>query len=155
MDVLSEVLRVMRLSGAVHFLGTFTQPWAFLSSSPDMLPARLEPGAESITQFHVMVSGRCCWGSCGKLPPIELETRDVFVVARGDQHVMTTDLELTPYRSRRSMRSLRETRQLSSDMAEAEKRPDLFAAICIPTSASARSSMQCQHFFASVYATAG
>jgi len=95
MDVLSEVLRVMRLSGAVHFLGKFTHPWAFLSSSPDMLPARLEPGAESITQFHVMVSGRC-WVTCGKLPPIELETGDVFVVARGDQHVMTSDPELTP-----------------------------------------------------------
>ncbi len=59
MDVLSEVLRVIRLSGAVHFLGKFTEPWAFVSSSPDMLPARLEPGAESITPFHVIVSGSC------------------------------------------------------------------------------------------------
>jgi len=36
MDVPSEVPRVIRLSGAVHFLAKFTQPWAFLSSSPDM-----------------------------------------------------------------------------------------------------------------------
>jgi AraC-like DNA-binding protein len=95
MDVLSEVLRVIRLSGAIHFLGEFTEPWAFMSSSPDMLPARLEPGAESITPFHVMVSGRC-WVSCGKLPPIALEKGDVFVVARGDQHVMTSDPGLVP-----------------------------------------------------------
>jgi AraC family transcriptional regulator, alkane utilization regulator len=46
MDVLSEVLRIVRLSGAIHFLGEFTQPWAFTSSWPDMPPARLEPGAE-------------------------------------------------------------------------------------------------------------
>jgi hypothetical protein len=28
LDVLSEVLRVVRLSGAIHFRGEFTQPWA-------------------------------------------------------------------------------------------------------------------------------
>src|SRR5262245_11436513 len=95
MDVLSEVLRVIRLSGAIHFLGEFTEPWAFMSSSPDMLPARLEPGAESITPFHVMVSGRC-WVSFGKLPPIALEKGDVFVGARADQHVMTSDPGLVP-----------------------------------------------------------
>jgi len=27
-DVLSEVLRVVRLSGAIHFCGEFTHPWA-------------------------------------------------------------------------------------------------------------------------------
>ena len=53
MDVLSEVLRVIRLSGAIHFRGEFTRPWAFISSSPDMLPVRLLPGAESISVFHV------------------------------------------------------------------------------------------------------
>jgi AraC-like DNA-binding protein len=95
MDVLSEVLRVVRLSGAIHFRGEFTRPWAFMSSSPDMLPARLEPGAESITPFHVSTSGRC-WFSCGKLPPVMLETGDVIVIARGDQHVMASDLGMTP-----------------------------------------------------------
>jgi AraC family transcriptional regulator, alkane utilization regulator len=95
MDVLSEVLHVIRLSGAVHFLGNFTRPWAFMSSSPDMLPARLEPGAESITPFHVAVSGRC-WLACGKLPPVLLEAGDVIVITRGDQHVMASDLGLTP-----------------------------------------------------------
>jgi AraC family transcriptional regulator, alkane utilization regulator len=95
MDVLSEVLRVIRLSGAVHFLGKFTRPWAFMSSSPDMLPARLEPSAESITPFHVAVSGRC-WLACGKLPPILLERGDVIVISRGDQHIMTSDPGLKP-----------------------------------------------------------
>jgi AraC-like DNA-binding protein len=95
MDVLSEVLHVIRLSGAVHFLGKFTRPWAFMSSSPDMLPGRLEPGAESITPFHVAVCGRC-WLSCGKLPPVLLEAGDVIVITRGDQHVMASDPGLTP-----------------------------------------------------------
>jgi AraC family transcriptional regulator, alkane utilization regulator len=95
MDVLSEVLKVVRLSGAIHFRGEFTRPWAFLSSSPDILPARLEPGAESITPFHIATSGRC-WLSCGTLEPVVLEAGDVIVIARGDQHVMASDLGVTP-----------------------------------------------------------
>jgi hypothetical protein len=95
MDVLSEVLRVVRLSGAIHFRGEFTRPWAFMSSSPDMLPARLEPSAESITPFHVTTSGRS-WLSRGKLPPVALEMGDVIVIPRGDQHVMASDPGLTP-----------------------------------------------------------
>jgi AraC-like DNA-binding protein len=34
--------------------------------------------------------------SYGKLAPVELETGDVVVIARGDQHVMASDLGLTP-----------------------------------------------------------
>jgi AraC-like DNA-binding protein len=66
-----------------------------MSSSPDMLPARLRPGAETITPFHVAVSGRC-WLACGNLPPVVLEAGDVIVIARGDQHVMSSDPGLKP-----------------------------------------------------------
>jgi AraC-like DNA-binding protein len=94
MDVLSEVLHVVRLSGAIHFNAEFTRPWAVMTSSPDLLAARLMPGAESITLFHVATSGSC-WIMCGKLEPIKIETGDVIVFPRGDQHVMASDLGLT------------------------------------------------------------
>jgi AraC-like DNA-binding protein len=95
MDVLSEVLRVVRLSGAIHFLGEFTRPWAFMSSSPYILPARLMPGAEAISPFHVATSGSC-WIECGKLAPLLIGTGDVVILPRGDQHIMTSDPGLTP-----------------------------------------------------------
>jgi hypothetical protein len=95
MDVLSEVLRVMRLSGAIHLRGEFTRPWAFISSSPGELPARLKPGAESISLFHVATSGRC-WVTCGEIQPIAIEAGDVIVLARGDQHMMSSDPGLRP-----------------------------------------------------------
>jgi hypothetical protein len=68
MDVLPDVLRVVRLSGAIHFNAEFTRPWAVMTSPPDLLAARLMPGAESITLFHLVTSG-CCWITCGKLAP--------------------------------------------------------------------------------------
>jgi AraC-like DNA-binding protein len=90
MDVLSEVLRVVRLSGVIHFCAEFTQPWAFSSSRPEMLAARLKVPEGSVTPFHVFVEGDC-WVTSGKLPPIHLETEDVIVFPRGDQHIMASD----------------------------------------------------------------
>jgi hypothetical protein len=78
MDVLSEVLHVVRLSGAIHFRGEFTQPWAFSTSPPEMLAARLKVAEGSVTPFHVVVDGSC-WVTSGKLPLIRIETGDVII----------------------------------------------------------------------------
>ena len=94
-DVLSEVLRVVRLTGAIHFNAGFTQPWSFMTSPPGLLAARLMPGAEAITLFHVATSGSS-WVTCGSIAPIRIDAGDVIVFPRGDQHVMTSDLDLTP-----------------------------------------------------------
>jgi AraC family transcriptional regulator, alkane utilization regulator len=94
-DVLSEVLRVVRLSGAIHFRGEFTRPWAFSSSPPEMLAARLKLPEGSVTPFHVCVEGICVVTS-GKLPPIHIETGDVIIFPRGDQHVMASDPGIAP-----------------------------------------------------------
>lgn len=95
MDVLSEVLRVVRLSGAIHFCGEFTQPWAFLSTEPQMVAARLKLPEGSVTQFHVCVDG-CCWVTPGALEPIRVEAGDVVIFPRGDQYVMASDLDVAP-----------------------------------------------------------
>jgi AraC-like DNA-binding protein len=95
MDVLSEVLRVIRLTGAVHFCANLTAPWSFISSLPEMLAARLVPGAESITPFHVGVHGNCLV-SWGKHPPIPFGPGDVVIFARGVQHVFASDPGLAP-----------------------------------------------------------
>ena len=94
-DVLSEVLRVVRLSGALHFRAEFTQPWAILSTPPAMLAAGLKVPEGSVTPFHVVTQGRCLVTS-GALPPIDVEAGDVIVFPRGDQHVMASDPELSP-----------------------------------------------------------
>ena len=90
MDVLSEVLRVVRLSGTIHFRAEFTHPWAILSSPPALLAARLQSSEGSVTPFHVVTEGNCLVTS-GALPPIHIEGGDVIVFPRGDQHVMASD----------------------------------------------------------------
>jgi AraC-like DNA-binding protein len=95
MDVLSEVLRVVRLSGTIHFVGDFSAPWAFSSSPPEMLAARLKVPQGSVTPFHALIEGEC-WVSSGKLAPIHIAAGDVIIFPRGDQHVMASDRAITP-----------------------------------------------------------
>jgi AraC-like DNA-binding protein len=95
MDVLSEVLRVVRLSGAIHFRGDFRHPWAFSSSPPQMLAARLKVPHGTVTPFHIFVDGHC-WVMSGDLKPVRIETGDVVIFPRGDQHVMASAQGLVP-----------------------------------------------------------
>jgi AraC-like DNA-binding protein len=99
MDILSEVLRVVRLAGVVHFRGEFSAPWAFVSPPPDRIASRLNLAAESVTPFHVFVGGRC-WVKCDEVAPLQLETGDVIVLPRGDQHIMASDLSIVPVPSK-------------------------------------------------------
>jgi AraC-like DNA-binding protein len=95
MDVLSEVLRVVRLSGAIHFCAEFTRPWAILTSPPETLTSRLVPGAEAVIPFHIATAGSC-WLSWGKVEPIAIEVGDVVVFARGAQHVLASEPGVPP-----------------------------------------------------------
>src|SRR5262245_7052008 len=86
MDVLSDVLRVVRLSGAVFFTAQFSSPWSIQSPIPDRL-ASLMPDAECIVLFHILVEGECevlCQGHA----VTTMESGDVIVFPRGEQHDM-------------------------------------------------------------------
>jgi AraC-like DNA-binding protein len=87
MDVLSDVLRVVRLSGAVFFTADFSAPWAIESPVPEMLASAVIPEAECVVLFHILTEGECevvCHGH----PVTTMETGDVIVFPRGDQHTM-------------------------------------------------------------------
>jgi AraC-like DNA-binding protein len=86
-DVLSDVLRVVRLSGAVFFTADFSSPWAIESPMPGMLAAAVMPQAECVVLFHILVDGRC-EVVCPDHPMTTMEAGDVVVFPRGEQHVM-------------------------------------------------------------------
>ncbi len=95
MDVLSDVLRVVRLSGAVFFVAEFSSPWAIESPSSKSLASLIMPRAECFTIFHVLAEGHC-WVKVKGEPAIPMTAGDVLVVPQGDQHVMGSDLALKP-----------------------------------------------------------
>ncbi len=58
MDVLSEVLRVVKLEGALFFNGEFSAPWCFKSALTPGVAACLAPGAGHLILFHYLTEGR-------------------------------------------------------------------------------------------------
>src|SRR3982751_3791037 len=95
MDVLSDVLRVVRLSGAVFFTADFSAPWAIESPRPDQLAAAVMPDAECVVLFHILVDGEC-EVDCRAHPVTVMEAGDVVVFPRGDQHTMRSHGAGTP-----------------------------------------------------------
>jgi AraC-like DNA-binding protein len=87
MDILSDVLRVVRLSGAVFFTARMSSPWAAASPTPGELARVVMPGAACLTLFHVLVEGTCRLDLRGQ-PPVQLHAGDVVVLPHGDPHVM-------------------------------------------------------------------
>jgi AraC-like DNA-binding protein len=87
MDVLSDVLRIVRLSGAVFFSADFSSPWAVESPPAAMLPSAVLPDADAVILFHILVEGECEI-ACAGHPITRMASGDVIVLPRGDQHTM-------------------------------------------------------------------
>jgi AraC-like DNA-binding protein len=95
MDVLSDVLRVVRLTSGVFFTARFSSPWSIESPPSDQLARILNLRAESIALFHMLVEGRC-WVSVEGHAPLEMEAFDVIIFPHGDAHVMTSQRGVRP-----------------------------------------------------------
>jgi AraC-like DNA-binding protein len=97
MDILSDVLRTVRLSGSVFFAAEFSAPWALESPNPELLASIVMPEAECVVLFHILTEGECSI-LCGKCPPVRMETGDVIILPHGESHTMCSDpgIKATP-----------------------------------------------------------
>ncbi|QGZ95848.1 AraC family transcriptional regulator [Terricaulis silvestris] len=95
MDALSDVLRVVRLTGGVFLDARFTAPW---SVAGRVEPFKLEPflpTPEQVICFHYVVSGRLVAAMDGAAPT-EMKPGDIILFPRNDAHVLASALNLTP-----------------------------------------------------------
>lgn len=88
-DTLSDVLRAVRLSGAVFFTVDGSAPWVTETPAATEIAPHIMPGAEHVIDYHVLAAGSC-WGGLIGEPPIRLEAGDVIVFPQGDPHVMSS-----------------------------------------------------------------
>ena len=89
MDTLSEVLRAVRLTGAVYFTIEGSAPWVAETSPPDVIAPHVGSGVEHVINYHVITSGACWAGLVGE-PAFRVETGDVIVFPQGDPHVLSS-----------------------------------------------------------------
>lgn len=95
MDALSDVLRVVRLSGAVFIRAEFTEPWCVFSQlAPSDCAAHLATPEELIL-YHYVVQGRLKV-RVGDAPDISLGPGEIVILPHNDEHIMGSDLALYP-----------------------------------------------------------
>ena len=58
MDVLSEVLRVVRLQGALFYNGEFSSPWSVYAAGSHALARYFETESEHVIVYHLLTEGR-------------------------------------------------------------------------------------------------
>jgi AraC-like DNA-binding protein len=88
-DALSDVLRAVRLAGAVYFDVAARAPWVAEQPTREMVLPKILPGAQHLISYHVVTEGRCFAGMIGA-QPIVVEAGEVVVFTKGDPHVMSS-----------------------------------------------------------------
>src|SRR4051812_17173916 len=88
-DVLSDVLRSVRLSGAVYFDFELSSPWVAEAPPASAIAAAVMPGAQRVIEYHLIARGTG-WGHAIGQPPIRLHEGDVIVFPQGDAHVLSS-----------------------------------------------------------------
>ena len=113
-DTLSDVLRAVRLTGALFFLSDGSFPYvAEAPSAAELAPAIL-PGAQQIVSYHVVREGGCWFSllaeSAPEREPRWLQAGDVLVVPHGDPYRLANPRDarspLTPDENREAFRML-------------------------------------------------
>ena len=87
MDVISEVLRIVRLEGALFFNAEFSAPWCISEPKSTAKAPYLSPEAGHLIIYHFLTEGR----AYAKLPDgrrEELTAGDIVIFPHGDPHVL-------------------------------------------------------------------
>jgi len=91
MDVLSDLLRAVRLTGAIYFDVDASSPWVGESPGTAEIAAAVMPGVEHVISFHAVLSGSC-WAALadGSAHPLRVNAGDVVVFPGGAPNVMSS-----------------------------------------------------------------
>ena len=89
MDALSDVLRAVRLTGAVFFDVQASEPWVAETPQGQSIVGAIFPGADHLISYHVITGGACYGGLIGQ-PAHHLSAGDVIVFPHGDAHAMSS-----------------------------------------------------------------
>lgn len=93
MDVLSDVLAAVRLTGAIFFDSTFHSQWVAEAPRASTIAHRVMPNAQYVFYFHTLLEGSC-WAELtdDSIEPIRLLAGDVIAFPMDDAHVLSSTI---------------------------------------------------------------
>lgn len=88
-DVLSDVLRAVRLVGSVYFDFELSAPWVAEAPPSREIAGVVMPGAQRVIEYHLIARGSC-WGQIIGGEPVRLHEGDFIGFPQGDAHVLAS-----------------------------------------------------------------
>lgn len=96
-DTLSDVLRTVRLRGAVFYYVSHRERWAAEAPPAREIAAAVMPGADHVIEYHLVARGNG-WAAVSGVNPVRLAAGDIVMFPQGDAHVMSSAPGLPPKR---------------------------------------------------------
>ncbi|XYJ10037.1 AraC family transcriptional regulator [Telluria sp. B2] len=96
-DTLSDVLRSVRLRGAVFYQLSLPNDWSVEAPPLRDLAGLLFPDAEHVMEYHVLTKG-AGWVCLDGMKPVPLQPGDTIILPHGDGHVLSSDPAQRPAR---------------------------------------------------------
>lgn len=96
-DTLSDLLRAVRLRGAIFYYVSNWDDWAAQAPPARQIAEAVMPGAEHVMEMHLVAKGSG-WAAILGLPPVRIEAGDIVVFPQGDAHVLSSAPGLEPER---------------------------------------------------------
>jgi len=96
MDALSDVLKSVRLEGAVYLDGEFSAPWSVVSRSGLAAVRHRLASSDHVVFFHYVAEGEVRVPGAPGEPPVVARAGDLLICAHGGGQVMASDVRLAP-----------------------------------------------------------
>jgi AraC family transcriptional regulator, alkane utilization regulator len=96
MDALSDVLKSVRLEGAVYLNAEFTAPWCIRGECSVARVRELLADAEHVVFFHFLIEGHCKARLADGGEVFDVVAGDVILIPQDDRHLLGSDVRLAP-----------------------------------------------------------
>jgi AraC-like DNA-binding protein len=88
-DVLSDVLRAVRLTGVVFFDFALQAPWVAQAPPAHEIAGRVLPGSQRVLEYHFLMEGHA-WAQMAGGEPLYLRAGDLLIFPQGDAHILSS-----------------------------------------------------------------
>ena len=96
MDALSDVLKSVRLEGALYINAEFTAPWCIRGECSVPSVRQRLVGAEHVVFFHFLTEGTCKVRLTDGGEVLDVAAGDLILIPQDDRHLLGSDVRLAP-----------------------------------------------------------
>lgn len=96
-DTLSDLLRSVRVRGAVFFYVSCRDRWSAQAPQASEIAEAVMPGCEHVMEYHMIAKGSG-WAAVTGQPPVKLAAGDIVIFPQGDSHTMSSAPGIEPLR---------------------------------------------------------